>query len=151
MALMLAAVSACVAAAGEPICASRPDKGAVEEQAPASVVSGSKGEAVEECPKDWALINPAQTKEQIENPFRFGWREWTLLTVWLTLVLVHSVVVWRLARLPQAAPRRLRMRRVGWLLLLAVVNPLPLISSAIVLMLAVKIWLDGSPTQLAPS
>lgn len=71
--------------------------------------------------------------------------------MWLTLVLVHSIAVFRLARSRPGDTRQSWKSRACWLLLLAFVNPLPLISSAVVLMLVVKVWLDDGPVELAAS
>ena len=77
-------------AAAAPVCASA--------AASATIVVPNAPTSSSKCPQNWASIKPADFKEPIENPFRLGWREWTLLASGVGFVFVLSAAAVRVAR-----------------------------------------------------
>ena len=86
---LLLAVGAYQAAAA-PAC--------VSALASANIVVSNAPTSNSKCPQNWASIKPADFKEPIENPFRLGWREWTLLASGIGFVFVLSAAAVRVAR-----------------------------------------------------
>ena len=86
---LLLAVGAYQAAAA-PAC--------VSAVASATLVVPNAPTSSSKCPQNWASIKPANFKEPIENPFRLGWLEWTLLASGVGFVFVLSAAAMRVAR-----------------------------------------------------
>lgn len=69
--LLMLALGACDARAGPACVAAR--------GASASGVATTAPPSGAGCAKEWASINPAESKEPIENPHRPSWQEWSVL------------------------------------------------------------------------